>query len=166
MSELLNQALNRGLQDWLHTLLAIGIKAAGLPPETTLEDLLAMKIPQANANPNPGCGEDIARIRCSENCFFGSLLLAARMIGGQQAEQIRDCLQGLIWRDAVVLGDAVSYFQDLAASDCVTDDAWQRQDRAEEKWEPWEIAHTEAQKALEDFLYDYTDTQLSYQHES
>lgn len=166
MGDLLNQALNRCLQDWLDALLAIGLKAAGLPPDTKLEDLLAMNIPQANANPNPSCGDDIARIRCSESCFFGSLLVVSRMMGSQQAEQIRDCLQGLIWRDAVVLGDAVSYFQDLAASDCITDDAWVRQDHAEKQWKTWELAHTEAQKAVEDFLYDYTDTQLSYQHDS
>lgn len=165
MGDLLNQALNRCLQEWLDTLLAIGLKAANLPPDTTLERLLAMKIPLVNSDPNPGCGENIAQVRCGENCFFGSLLLAARMLASPQAEHIRDCLQGLLWRDAVVLGDAISYFQDLSASDCVTDDSWVRQDRAEEQWAPWEIAHTEAQKALEDFMYDYTDTQLSYQHD-
>lgn len=161
----LQERLRQVAEEWLEQqLLPLAVAAAGLPAGTSAEELLQMQIPKANAGKGAtDCFEDIAQIRCSENFLFGALELAAKMAGSERAEQIKDRIQGLMWRDGVELGRAVTLFQDLSASGYLTDDAWIQQDRAEARWNPWDETDAAAKKSLEAFLFDYNDIRFTYE---
>lgn len=164
---LLADVLNQSITDWLEKVLVpLGIRAAGLAPDTSLEELLRLEIPAPNSDPSPGYADEVAGIRCSQSFYFGSLQMAAQLAGSERADLIRERLQGLMWRDGVTLGLMTALYSDLSEFGPVDDKTSLGLAAAEARWEAWEATNEPAKAAIADFFSDYLDLKFLYERQS
>lgn len=166
-SPLLTAVLSRSIHDWLEqALVPLGIRAAGLAPATSLEELLTLEIPAPNSDLFPGYADEVAGIRCSQSFYFGCLQMAAQLAGSERADLIRERLQGLMWRDGVTLGLMTSLYSDLSEFGPVDDKTALGLAAAEARWEAWEATNELAKAAIADFFSDYLDLKFLYERQS
>lgn len=119
----------------LNNLLSIALKAAGLPPNTTRMELLALDLP--NPADAAGCLAEEARLTCSELLLPGASELAARLARTEQAHETAQMICGLIWRDAYDLAISRDRAQmanraDFDASEFIED--YENEQRIQERW--------------------------------
>lgn len=130
------------------------VQTAGLPDETTLADLQELQLPR----PEPEADRDVvaskAAFNCSECLLFASVLLAAELCkitldtslaDLAEARSLADCIQGLIWRDALTYAEITE--QESALGQCL-----EGSDQAEAQWQKWLQTEAAVKDAQAGFL--------------
>jgi hypothetical protein len=138
----------------------LSLRAADLPPETSIESLCQSNLAKVNTE-----GDTQARQYCAERLLFGVVMLANKLAATEQDKLVSDTILALMWRDAVELSIArtLSFETNIAFPDGETfsDPEFElRYAIAEEKWDDWKETDLPTREAIENFLAEYADEML------
>lgn len=142
--------------EWLELkLLPMAIQAAGLSPETGLDDLLRQNLPTVNSDAFAEYQNFEARTLCSRCLLFNAVMLAAELSQTEKAQQIARCIYGLMWRAATNFAEARDL--DMALEGQVGAEMGQRLELAYANWDRWMDTESDVRTSQEDFLSDCSD---------
>ncbi|MEZ0373302.1 MAG: hypothetical protein ACAI44_29710 [Candidatus Sericytochromatia bacterium] len=139
---------------WLEEkLLPLALVAAGLSPETSLEELSALNLPVINPDAFASYAETEASIICAECALFGAVMLARELVDSEKARKIADCIHGLMWRDAIEYSNATEL-------ECALEQGLQRAGDAEDQWDRWMKTGQAVLASNAAFYYDFVTDYL------
>lgn len=145
----------------------LALQAAGLPPETSPEQVLALALPQPNSDKRDFYDTLDARTYCAQCPIFCATLLAQEWTAAlpeptrvAEAQVWVSAIYGLIWRDAIER--AIARDLDFATNGFDLPDAEfaARFDKADAQWDRWLATGEAVKTALQDLMEDYADRQL------
>lgn len=150
---------------WLmQTLWPLGMVAAGLPPETPLEEVEALQLLAFGQDEHlDEWVSQRARGSCYRNALFMACEVAARLAAPEQAalaKRYRHCLQALLWRDMAEYFIADELDQISNQSGFPDREFAERALRADQREAAWEQAATATRKALAALWSDYEDAEV------
>lgn len=142
---------------WLENVLwPLVMQAAALPPETTVDEVMRLNLPKFNE----GYLDDFVIREARGNCYrrplFIAVLLATKLAETEQADQMKACIQSLMWQDAVEYSIA-NYLDNCTNGEGIPDTEFRnRACLADTRWNAWEATDKPVQAALAVMLEDYT----------
>lgn len=142
---------------WLEKVLwPMAMQAAALPPETTVDDIQRLNLPQFNEGYLDDFVVREARGNCYRRPLFMAMLLATQLADNEQAEPMKAGIKSLMWRDAVEYSIA-NYLDNCTNGEGIPDTEFRnRACLADDRWNAWEATDKSMQTALVAMLEDYT----------
>jgi hypothetical protein len=147
--------------DWLqHKLWPLALEGAGLPPDTSLEQLKALKLPEVDSDEFADYANAEATTLCTQLPLFCAVMLAVELAQSEAARQMAHCLYGLMWRDAAEF--AIARDLDMACNldGLLSQDFADRCLLAAATWERWKSTSPAVQATQEDFLSDCAEQSI------
>lgn len=136
--------------EWIEVeLFHIAVAAARLPERTTVEEVLALALPQPD---HAFYANSMAVLRCAEVQLLGATLMAAELARSERAADVARCITGLMWRAALEVAVARDLDVDTSLSGFPSGDFQLRHDLAQQVWEIWQATDAEVREATARFF--------------
>lgn len=147
---------------WLEQkLLPLALQGAGLPPETSLEQLEAMDLPLVNHPEIADYANSEAATLCSQRPLFCATMLAESFLRAEKPRRMIRAIYGLMWRDGVEFAMARDLHLALCNEWFNDSEASARMVRAEDALDRWQATDADVLACQQDFLSDCVDQRLS-----